>query len=81
MGLKTISGIIGFQLIPMNCIMIKGKELMKMKGSPVYLRDLEVDKQTEGFLGKGLDKLKEKAKQTNSEIIVGYYLDKPIIQE
>lgn len=48
--------------------------------SPVYLRDLEKDKQTEEFLGKGLEALKKKAKQFNREVVVGYYLDKPKLE-
>ena len=51
-----------------------------MNGSPVYLRDLEKEKQTEIFLGKGLDKLKKQALAEEREIVVGYYLDKPELE-
>ena len=51
-----------------------------MAGSPVYLRDLEKEKATEAFLGKGLDKLKERAEKEDKNIIVGHYLDRPILE-
>lgn len=54
---------------------------MKLLSSPVYLRDLDKDKQSEVFLGKGLDKLKKIADKKNCEIIVGYYLDKPMLED
>lgn len=46
----------------------------------VYLRDLKEELQTEAFLGKGLNKLKEKAKKGNKEIVVGAYFDKPKLE-
>lgn len=51
-----------------------------MKGSPVYLRDLEKDKQMVEFLGKSLKGLKLISEATGREIIVGYYLDTPEIE-
>lgn len=49
--------------------------------SPVYLRDLRLDKQEPEFIGKNITELKKKAKQLDREIIVGYYLDEAILEE
>ena len=45
----------------------------------VYLRDLDKDKQNEGFLGKGINELKEQAEKENKEVIVGEYFEKPYL--
>ena len=52
-----------------------------MNKSPVYLRDLRPSLQDDGFFGKQLNALKERAEKEESEIIVGYYLDKPILED
>lgn len=52
----------------------------EIDSSPVYLRDLDKEKQTDSFLGKGTEKLKKKADKEGYNVIVGYYLKRPRIE-
>ena len=52
-----------------------------MKGTPIYARDIDERLRHDGFFGKGFEALLEKAKENNIDVIVGYFEDKPYIEE
>jgi hypothetical protein len=51
-----------------------------VKMTYVYLRDLGKEQQTDSFLGKGTEELKEKARLQDKEVIVGVYYNKPRLE-
>ena len=50
-----------------------------MVKTAVYLRDIKPSMRNEAFFGKGLNKLIKKAEKDGDDIIVGYYINKPKI--
>ena len=46
--------------------------------TPVYLMDL--NEQNQKSIMEGFERLRERAEQQNKEVIVGYYLDNPIVE-
>ena len=49
--------------------------------TPVYLRDIKSSLRDENFFGKIINRLIKKAEKEETNIIVGYYLRKPILEE
>ena len=42
----------------------------------LYLSDLSEDKQSDNFLGKGVEELKKQAEEQGCEVVVGEYFKK-----
>ena len=53
----------------------------KVGTTPVYLRDIKSSLRDENFFSKGLNKLIKKAEKEETDIIVGYYLRKPVLEK
>ena len=59
----------------------KKENSMNNLNIPIYARDLKASMQQDTWLGKGFEALLEKAKEQDKDVLVGYFLDKPYIEE
>lgn len=49
--------------------------------TPIYMRDIKPELRNDGHFGKGTEQIMKEAENQGTEVVIGYYLDKPKIQE
>ena len=50
-----------------------------MKGSPIYATDIDKGIRNDSFFGKGFEEKVAEAEAKGTQVIVGYFEDKPFI--
>ena len=71
-----------YAMLKVSQTQLNFKEEREMKSStPIYARDLKASMQKDTWLGKGFEALLEKAVEQEKDVLVGYFLDKPYIEE